>query len=98
MDEALSAEDLYALNQVTGVELKKGEHGQYALSDLVLEMAHFIDDDFVNRIEMQMISNRIKNQWKLANDFSVVETRNKEISLVINELEELAWRMAGAFD
>lgn len=52
MDEALSAEDLYALNQVPGVELKQGQHGQYALSDLVLEMAHFIDDDFVNRIEM----------------------------------------------
>lgn len=45
-----------------------------------------------------MISNRIKNQWQLADDFSVVETRNKEISLVINELEELAWRMSGAFD
>jgi hypothetical protein len=27
-----------------------------------------------------------------------LETRNKEISLVINELEELAWRMAGQFN
>jgi hypothetical protein len=27
-----------------------------------------------------------------------METRNKEISLVLNELEELAWRMAGQFN
>jgi hypothetical protein len=27
----------------------------------------------------------------------LIETRNKEISLVINELEEVAFRMAGMF-
>jgi len=68
------------------------------LNDLLLELSHFIDDDFVNRIEMQMMSNRIKEEWKLPDDFQVIETRNKEVSMVLNELEELAWRMAGTFD
>lgn len=63
LGKALSAEDIYALNQVPNVELNREDHGEYALNDLVLEMSHFIDDEFVNRIEMQMISNRIRNQW-----------------------------------
>lgn len=45
-----------------------------------------------------MISERVKKEWKLPDDFQVIETRNKEIGNVINELEELAWRMAGQFD
>ena len=45
-----------------------------------------------------MMSNRIKEEWKLPDDFQVIETRNKEVSMVLNELEELAWRMAGTFD
>jgi len=27
-----------------------------------------------------------------------METRNKEISIVLNELEEVAWRMAGSYN
>jgi len=33
----------------------------------------------------------------LTSNFKLIETRNKEIGLVINELEEVAWRMAGMF-
>lgn len=77
------------------VDLNIEEHGQFALSDLILELQHFIDDDFVNRIEQQMISERVKKTWELPQDFQVIETRNKEIGIIINELEEIAWRMSG---
>lgn len=31
-------------------------------------------------------------------NFQLIETRNKEIGLVLRELDELAWRLAGMFD
>lgn len=95
MANSLKEEDFYALSQVPNVDLNIEEHGQFALSDLILELQHFIDDDFVNRIEQQMISERVKKTWELPQDFQVIETRNKEIGIIINELEEIAWRMSG---
>ena len=48
---ALTAEDIFALNQVPNVEIDRKKHGSYALNDLVLELSHFIDDDIINRVE-----------------------------------------------
>jgi hypothetical protein len=42
-----------------------------------------------------MFGDRLRKEWGLSKDFKVVDTRNKEISLVLNEMEELAWRSAG---
>ena len=42
-----------------------------------------------------MFGDKLRRDWGLSKDFKVVETRNKEITLVLNELEELAWRSAG---
>jgi len=96
--DALSAEDIFALNQVPNVEIDRKQHGAYALSDLILEISHFLDEDVINRVETQMLSNRIKSDWSLPKSFQIIETRNKEISLVLKELEEVAWRMAGKFE
>ena len=51
--------------------------------------------EVVNKIETEMFSDKLRNEWGLSKEFKVVETRNKEIGLVLNELEELAWRSAG---
>jgi len=45
-----------------------------------------------------MISKKLRNTWNLPKNFQIVETRNKEIGNVINELEEITWRMSGMFD
>jgi len=45
-----------------------------------------------------MLSDRIKNEWNLPKNFQIIETRNKEIGLVLKELEEVVWRMAGMFE
>mmetsp|Transcript_31265 Transcript_31265/g.47845 ORF Transcript_31265/g.47845 Transcript_31265/m.47845 type:complete len:382 (+) Transcript_31265:3481-4626(+) len=95
---ALQPDDIFTLNQIAGVELSSDKHGNFALNDLVVEMSHFLDEDLVNRVETEMISDRLRKEWSLPKDFQVLETRNKEIGLVMNELEELAWRMAGQFD
>lgn len=56
-----------------------------------------MDEDVVNKIETEIFSDRLRKEWGLSPDFKVIETRNKEISLVLNELEEVAWRSAGMF-
>lgn len=94
----LSAEDIFTLNQIPNVSLERKKHGNYALSDLVLEVAHFLDEEVVNRVEMEIMSSRLRQDWNLPSNFQIIETRNKEISSVINEFEEVAWRMAGVYD
>ena len=96
--DGLSAEDMFAMNQVPNVDLQRTKHASFALNDLVLELSHFLDDDFVNRVEMQLISERMRKRWDLPEGFQLMETRNKEIGLVFQELEEVAWRMAGCFN
>lgn len=59
------------------------EHGKYAVSDLVLEMSHFLDEELVNRVEVQLVSERLKKEWDLPASFQLLETRNKEVGLVL---------------
>jgi hypothetical protein len=66
---ALSNEDMFALNQIPNVKLDRKKHGGYAVSDLVLELSHFIDDEVVNRVEMQMMSDRLIKDWDLPENF-----------------------------
>lgn len=93
----IDAKDYYALNTIPRVEFVRQQHGKFALNDLVVELGHFLDEDVVNKIESEMLSERLRREWGLSKDFRVVESRNKEISLVLNELEELAYRTAGEF-
>ena len=69
LGEALSAEDIFTLNQIPNVEIDRAAHGQYSVNDLVLELSHFIDDEVVNRVEVQLMSDRIKEEWSLPKNF-----------------------------
>jgi hypothetical protein len=91
----LDAKTMYALNSISRVAFERDRHGDYALNDLIVELGHFIDEEVVNRVETEVFSDRLKKEWGLSQDFKVCETRNKEIGLVLNELEEVAWRSAG---
>ncbi len=62
---------------------------------MIVELSHFIDEEVVNKVEVEMFSDKMKKEWKLSKDFKAIETRNKEIGIVLNELEEVAWRSAG---
>ena len=91
----VDAKSLYALNSISRVQLERERHGAFSLNDLVVELSHFLDEEVVNKIETEIFSDKLRNDWGLSKEFKVVETRNKEIGLVLNELEELAWRSAG---
>jgi len=49
-------------------------------------------------VEMEVLSSKLTSDWGLPKDFKIIETRNKEIGMVLNELEEVAWRMSGMYD
>jgi hypothetical protein len=93
----IDAKNFYALNSIPKVNIDRDMHGKYSLNDLVLELSHFLDEEVVSKVETEMFSDRLRKEWGLSKDFKVIETRNKEISLVLNELEELAFRSSGMF-
>ena len=91
----MEATSIYALNSISRVGLERDIHGAYSLSDLIVEVSHFLDEEVVNKVETEIFSDKLRRDWGLSPDFKVVETRNKEIGLVLNELEEVVWRSAG---
>lgn len=93
----IDANNYYTLNTISKVEIDRKSHGGYALNDLILELSHFLDEEVINKVESELLSDRLRHEWGVTKDFKVVETRNKEISMVLNELEELAFRTAGEF-
>lgn len=68
------------------------------MSDLVLELSHFLDEEVVNKVESDLLSDKLRTEWGVTKDFKIIETRNKEISILLNEMEELAYRASGEFD
>jgi len=97
--EALSADDFYSLNSLSRVSIQGDDQKHaIALNDLILELSHFIDTNTVRKVELSLLEDNLKAQWELADDFSLVERRNKEIDLVMREMEETSWRAANVFD
>jgi hypothetical protein len=80
--DTLKPEDFYALNNITGVEFDRKQHGAFALNDLVLELSHLIDRDTIRKVELKMLEGKLKHEFALGHDFSLVDRRNKEIDLV----------------
>merc|ERR1712060_846795 len=59
-----------------------------------MELDHFIDEQTVRRVELGMLEDTLKKKWLMAEDFSLATQRNKEIDLLMHEMEEVAWRSA----
>ena len=60
-------------------------------------MSHLIDSQTVRNIELAMMEKKLKEDWDLHDSFQLVDKRNKEIGMVMLELEELAWRGSAMF-
>lgn len=56
----LEAKNLYTLNSIPKVDLNRQNHKNYAVNDLVLELSHFLDEEVVNKVEMEIFQERIK--------------------------------------
>jgi hypothetical protein len=56
----LSSPDLYALNSVPNVEFDLTQHGKYLISDLILELDHFLDQETIEKIELEILSQKMK--------------------------------------
>jgi len=93
----LSATDLYSLNSISNVNFCPETHKDHAVNDIILELAHFLDADTIEKVELEIAGEALKRQFALSPDFKFAEAKNKEVSIVLNYLEEQAWRRAGAF-
>lgn len=95
--DSISAEDMYTLNSMPLVDLKRDVHGGYALNDVVLELSHFLDMDTIKNVELACLEDSLRKEWELSHDFKLVDTVNKEAILLSQELEEKAWLASGQF-
>lgn len=93
----LLPEDLYALNSVPKVDLHPTVHGDFSLNDLIVELTHLIDSETVRKVELSMLEQKLKTEWDLADNFQLVNQRNKESDLALKEMEEMAWRVSSSF-
>jgi hypothetical protein len=93
----LSPEDFYAFNSLTGVEFNREKHGTYSLNELVLELGHLIERDTLRKVELKMLEDKLKQEFGIGQNFSLVEKRNNEIDHLHQELEEVLWRKACRF-
>ena len=95
--DALSPEDFYMLNSLPRVDISAPERERISLNDLVMELSLFVDSETVRQVELGLLEENLKKEWKLRDDFQLVSRRNKEIDLVMQEMEEVSWRAAGQF-
>lgn len=91
--KSLPSEDLTHLHSLPLVDTTG--LGNYALSDLVLEMNVLLDHRTIQNIQEEVYVDYMKYEWGLPPTFSMNERRNKEIDLVMGEIEEKAYRFAG---
>lgn len=91
----LDADCVYNLESIPNVSLPRSTFGNFALNDLCVELAQVLDKEVIRNVEISCLQSELKKEWNLQQDFNLVETRNKEIDLVLQELEETAWRIAG---
>jgi hypothetical protein len=96
--DSLSPEDMYTLNSMPHVELKREVHGGYAINDIVLELSHFLDQDTIKNVELTCLEDSLRKEWELSHDFKLVDSVNKEAILLSQELEEKAWLHSGKFN
>ena len=73
----------------------------FSLNEIVLELAHFIDDEVINRVEFTLSEANELSKWKGLYPHSDGRSRlrpdweNKELQLRKKELEEQLWLQAG---
>ena len=92
---SLSTDDTSKLNSLPLVDITGLDN--YAINDLILELDHFIDKETIEDLQQEIKVENLKLQWGIPKDFRFTERRNKEIDLVLGELEENAYRYAGKF-
>ena len=93
---ALSSSDKQHLHSLALVDTSGLD--AYALNDVVLELNHFLDTKTIQTVQKEVLVENLKNEWDLPKDYMLSERRNKEIDLVMGEIEEKAYRHAGKFE
>ena len=62
----IDAKNFYTLNTIPRVELDRERHGSYSINELVLELSHFLDEEVINKVELEIFSDKMKYEWGLS--------------------------------
>lgn len=92
----LSRADQHSINNVKFVDISGLNN--FAVNDIVLELNHFLDGKVIRDIEKEVFIENRRNEWGLSSDFTLTEARNKEIDLVLGEIEEKSYRYSGKLE
>ena len=57
--DALTPEDFYLLNSLSKVSIQGDLKHDIALSDLMLELSHFVDNDTVRKVELSFLEGKL---------------------------------------
>ena len=49
----------------------------------MLELSLFVDNETVRTVEMGLLEDSLRKEWRLSEDFNLASKRNKEIDLVM---------------
>ena len=84
----LSAFDVYSLNALPLVSFFSNTGvANYALSDLVLELACFFEESVVKEFEFQVYSRNLRKQWGIMEPAGFNSAKNKQLSQVYTKIE-----------
>lgn len=62
--------DMLLLNNIPDVQFKPANHHKnFSINELILEMSHFLDEEVVNKKELQLMSDRLRSEWNLPEEF-----------------------------
>ena len=86
------------LDSLSRVHLGDYERNQIAVNDLALELSLFVDTATIKQVELGLLEDNLRTDWRLSEDFTLASRRNKEIDLVMHQMEEVAWRAANQFN
>jgi len=92
----LTSEDLNLINSLPNTNFMP-DHKEYSLSELILELSHFIDNNTLNKF---LLENFIQTHFQQVSEESrnIFENYNKEPKLINQEIKETIWRLSGTFN
>ena len=93
----LSKEDLDSLNSFQNTKFTE-DYKDYSLSELILELSHFIDNNTIQKVILENFMQINFYQISEISRSTIFENYNKEPNLINQEIKESLWRLSGTLN
>jgi hypothetical protein len=89
----LAPNDIYQLNTLPNVDINESLNN-FSLSDLILELNSFIDNNTVQKVLYQSFEKCNFGKFNIPQDYKLFKLDNKEPTLLAQQIKENIWRMS----